>query len=387
MIEGARLKEVREIARSAAGVPEGSALARARLLSDRLHAGSTTPDEDGHLSAAGLSALTQSGLLRWTIPTRRRSTFAPSAQPHELADVLRLVGAGDLSFARLFEGHVNAAALVARYGTAEQLADLDDYSRAGGFSGVWNAEGRRPLVANRTGEGWRLDGEKILASGAGLIRRPIVTAKTPDGIIMLMPSLPDDVPVDLSRWTPQGMRATATGTVDFSGLEVPHDCQIGAAGDYLRQPFFSGGAWRFCAVHLGAAERLVDLFRANLVARDRATDPYQKQRIAHAVAATVGAGHWLDRAARLVADETRTAEEVVAFVNLTRMVTERVCLDVLEIVHRGVGLGAFIRPDPIERISRDLATYLRQPVPDAAMADAAGTILASEASTFDLWRQ
>ncbi len=60
------------------------------------------------------------------------------------------------------------------------------------------------------------------------------------------------------------------------------------------------------------------------------------------------------------------------------MVTERCALDVMEIVQRGVGLASFMRPHPIERISRDLATYLRQPVPDLAMSDGAREFLASK---------
>lgn len=57
------------------------------------------------------------------------------------------------------------------------------------------------------------------------------------------------------------------------------------------------------------------------------------------------------------------------------MVTERAALDVMERVQRGLGLSAFIRPHPAERICRDLATYLRQPVPDLAMSDAARAVL------------
>ena len=78
-------------------------------------------------------------------------------------------------------------------------------------------------------------------------------------------------------------------------------------------------------------------------------------------------------------------DAIVAFVNLTRGVTERAALDVLELVHRGVGLNGFLHPHPVERISRDLATYLRQPVPDLAMADAARAILASGRNTATPW--
>src|SRR4029077_13022903 len=53
---------------------------------------------------------------------------------------------------------------------------------------------------------------------------------------------------------------------------------------------------------------------------------------------------------------------------------------------RSVGLQAFLRPNPIERMSRDLATYVRQPGPDRALTDAAAGILAQPAGAQDLWR-
>ena len=233
--------------------------------------------------------------------------------------------------------------------------------------------------------GVRLRGRKVLASGAGLVTRPLVTAATDEGPLLLLLDLGAGARTELGGWTAQGTRATATGTIDLDGLALGADAVIGEPGDVMRQPVFSGGAWRFCAVHLGAAEQLVDLMRAHLVARGREGDPYQVQRIAGCAAAVGSAGFWIRAAARRLADDGLDADDTVAFVNLTRMVTERAALDVLEAVHRGVGLAAFMRPTPIERVSRDLATYLRQPVPDLAMADAGRSVLASSRATGDLW--
>lgn len=303
----------------------------------------------------------------------------------ELFDILHLVGSADLTLGRLYEGHVNAVALVERYGDRRQAGDLALAIHDGALSAVWAADGAEPLTAEQSQGGVRLKGRKILASGAGLVTRPLVTAATADGPLLLLLDLDAGVRMELGGWTAQGMRATATGTVDFDGLTLPEAAVIGQPGDVMRQPFFSGGAWRFCAVHLGAAEQLVDLMRAHLVARGRDHDPYQIQRIASCAAAVGSAGFWIREAARRLADETREAEDTVAFVNMTRMVTERAALDVLEAVHRGVGLAAFMRPHPIERVSRDLSTYLRQPVPDLAMADAGRAVLASSRATGDLW--
>lgn len=148
----------------------------------------------------------------------------------------------------------------------------------------------------------------------------------------------------------------------------------------MRQPFFSTGAWRFRAAQQGAMERLAALLAERLRARGRDGDPYQLERIAHCAAACGTALFWIEEAARRFGDESLKPSSVVAFANLARMVTERAALDVLERVQRGVGLPGFMRTNPIERISRDLSTCLRQPVPDLAMSDAARAILAGEFS-------
>jgi alkylation response protein AidB-like acyl-CoA dehydrogenase len=295
----------------------------------------------------------------------------------DLCAILRLLGSADLSVARLFEGHVNAVSLVARYGDREQLRALAERIGEGGLSAVWGADDAIGLHVVG-GHKSVLQGKKILASGAGFVTNPIVTAKADDGQVMCLLHLTMDERTDLSGWNALGMRSTATGAIDLSGIEVTPKNMLGVAGDFMRQPHFSGGAWRFCAAHVGATERLVDLFRDHLVARSRGDDPYQLQRLAQSIASAKTARAWVEEAARRLSVEEAGAANVVAFANLTRMVTEQCALEVMQMVQRGVGLASFIRPHPIERISRDLATYLRQPVPDLAMSDGARAFLASK---------
>ncbi|WP_131193757.1 acyl-CoA dehydrogenase [Lichenihabitans psoromatis] len=367
------------------------AVLRATQLSDLLFKEGEQADRETRITDRVHAALRASRLLLAPFPARWGGEDLLSAErSRDLTAVLRLIGAGDLSVARLYEGHVNAVALVTRFGTSGQVAAFADAVAQGAMSAVWNAEGKQPLRAQRTAAGWHLTGSKILASGAGSITHPIVTPTGPDGVIMVIPVLASGERADLSGWTAQGVRSTATGTVDFTGLTIPFAAQIGGAGDYMRQPSFSGGAWRFCAVHLGAAERLLDLYREHLVSRSRDGDALQQQRVAHCAAALGSAAFWVEHAAARLASHSSVvdavdAEATVGFVNLTRIVTERACLDVLEAVHRGIGLGAFIRPHAVERVSRDLSTYLRQPVPDGAMLDAAKMVLASPRSTRQLW--
>nr|WP_234826875.1 acyl-CoA dehydrogenase family protein [Rhodopseudomonas palustris] len=301
---------------------------------------------------------------------------APDRQ-NELCTVLRLLGGADLSIARLFEGHVNAIALVCRYGTPSQAERLAEDVAGGALSAVWGADDASGLKVVGDGAHTRLEGRKILASGAGFVTRPLVAAKSGDRQFMFLLRLATDHPVDLGGWTAQGMRSSATGTVELTGTSVGEAEAIGGADDFTRQPFFSGGAWRFCAAHLGAMERLVELYRDHLNSRGRGDDPYQLQRVAGCVAAVRTARFWVEEAARRFGDDEAGGEAIVGFANMTRMVTERCALDVIEAVQRGVGLAAFIRPSPLERIGRDLSTYLRQPAPDRAMSEAARAWLQS----------
>jgi hypothetical protein len=46
-------------------------------------------------------------------------------------------------------------------------------------------------------------------------------------------------------------------------------------------------------------------------------------------------------------------------------------------VQRSLGLSAFGQGNPVERVCRDLATYLRQPAPDQTLTEAASWFVAN----------
>lgn len=202
-----------------------------------------------------------------------------------------------------------------------------------------------------------------------------------------MPRLRMNERGDLSRWTAHGMRASATGSVDFSGLPVEPIEIVGDDGDYDRQPAFSGGAWRFAAVQLGGMERLFDCLCGHLRNTGRGGNPHQAARVGEAALAVETARLWVERAVAVAEPRSPAsdADRIVAYVNLARLAVERAGLDLMELVHRSVELAGFMRPHPIERISRDLATYLRQPGPDLALTNAAAWVLQQERAVSDLW--
>jgi len=50
-------------------------------------------------------------------------------------------------------------------------------------------------------------------------------------------------------------------------------------------------------------------------------------------------------------------------------------MDAMRLIQRSLGLAGFLEPNPIERLMRDLGTYLRQPAPDEALTEAAAWLL------------
>ena len=287
-------------------------------------------------------------------------------------DALRALGRANLSVARLFEGHMNAAKLVMLY-AGDRLRDITYAAvRDGALLGVWGADDPDgPLALYPDGD--RLQGAKRFASGLELVDRAIVTLPAAAGPQLLLVPSAETARIDASGWRMGGMRATRSGRYDFDGVVVAGDQRVGDPGDYLREPYFEGGIWRYCAAHLGAAEALYRTMRRELVERGRADDPHQQRRLVDAAIATETARLWILRAAHAV-EANGGAPETATLSLLAREVTERSCRTVLETVQQALGMGAHIAGSPVERISRDLALFLCQAAPDAKRARAAVTL-------------
>ena len=358
----------------------------AREIGEKAFARAGAYDEDGAYPAADVTALHELGLLTAVLPVNYGGT---GLSGRSLSEVLRSIGSGSLPVGRLLEGHVNALELVLRYGNDEQVGLVAEEARAGKMFGVWNTDDSNGLrLIHRHGCS-RLEGRKVLASGAGHIERPLVTATDEDGRrMMVLPKLSASERADLSAWKAHGMRASATGAVDFTGVEIEPIEIVGREGDYERQPWFSAGAWRFAAVQLGGMERLFDQLRRHLQETNRGKDPHQAARLGEASMAIETARLWVTEAATIAEAPlgSRAPEQLVAYVNLARLAVEAAALDLMQLVQRSVGLQAFLRPNPIERISRDLATYLRQPGPDRALTDSAAWTLEWPGGVQDMWR-
>jgi alkylation response protein AidB-like acyl-CoA dehydrogenase len=287
-----------------------------------------------------------------------------------IGTLLRLLGKGNLSVARAFEAHVNALRLICLYGTDKQRGRAAEAAHAGHLFALWVTDGLDP-VRIEAGMATKLCGAKVFCSAAGYATQAVITARRGDETLLLHVALRCPRPKPGSTVAPLGMRAAATGGMDFDGILVSEDDIIGKPGDYLREPEFSAGAWRTCAGLLGGLDALTGEVKAQLIARKRDGHPHQRARLGQIVIAQETASLWVNRAASVVEDPSMAAGDRQSYANLTRMAVERACLEALQLAHRSLGLAAFVPPNPVERLSRDLSTYLRQPAPDEALEDAA----------------
>lgn len=314
-------------------------------------------------------------------------------------EMLRLhkhFGYGNLVVGRVFEGHYNALLLIKLFGTNGQLQNYsEDVTKKNKIFGVWNTEAQDGIKFERSGNGkFKLTGAKIFATGVDFVDRPVLSGALPDGgwqmCIVEMEKVKTEI--DSSWWKPLGMKSSRSYRVDFTGVEVSETNFIGKAGDYYRQPYFSGGAIRFAAVQLGGAEALFDLTREYLQNLERTEDAYQKMRVGEMAIRIESGNLWLKGAAEKLDEYEQNpsdekSEKFLIYANMMRTAIEQICQDVMLFCERSIGARGLNKPFYFERIIRDLTIYLRQPAPDASLADVGKFVLESAIKADDLWKK
>lgn len=293
----------------------------------------------------------------------------------QLFETLFNIGKIDLSVGRIYEGHVNALLLIETYGTEKQKKRYFAEAANGKLFGVWNTEDPANgliVMQDRSQENAVLLGAKVFCSGGLKVDRPIVTAKTESGVHMLVLNLdePHDLQEDWSLWNPVGMRPSVSCKIDFKDYLISKDSILGNADDYYKEPFFSWGAVRFCAVQLGGAQRIADSMLQHLQTLNRNKDPYQRLRIGKVAILMQTGKLWLKEAAEK--DKTGGGSDHMArqinFANMMRTLTLEICEEIIALADRAVGIQGLMKDHPLERPIRDLRVYLKQAGPDNALA-------------------
>jgi alkylation response protein AidB-like acyl-CoA dehydrogenase len=262
---------------------------------------------------------------------------------------LAALGTADLDLARLAEAHTDALAI---------LADLGAATRTG-IWGVWAANPPTdPVRAERTTDGWRLDGTKPWCSGAGVCDHALVTAQAEDGYRLFAVDLDGETAAAVpgGSFATTAMAGSGTGSVRFTAAPAE---AVGAPEEYLRRPGFWHGAVGVAAVWWGGARAV-----ARALAGADARRPLHAHAAAHAGA--VDAALWAAEAAVLAAADCADADpgdaggsaRLVAM--RTRAVVERSATEVLDRVGRALGAAPLAMDGEHARRVADLQLYLRQ---------------------------
>lgn len=310
-----------------------------------------------------------------------------------LLTILKSIGSGNLVMGRVLEGHINAQILIEQFGTKEQKQRFAADAFAGKLFGVWNTQADDGTFLSLGKDGsYHLKGSKIFATGTDYVSRPVVTASLPNGSWQMCIVPLDEVETtnDKSWWHPMGMRSSRSYKINFDETIIPEDNLIGSPGAYYQQPGFSGGSIRFAAVQLGAAEMLLDETRNYLRNLGRTEDPYQKIRLGQMSIALESGNQWLHGAAKqldlyMLDSTTENSERFLTFSNMMRTAIEQICTEVMALCQKCIGARGLNKPYHFERIIRDLNTYLRQPAPDAALADVGRYVLQTDIPASGLW--
>lgn len=311
----------------------------------------------------------------------------------ELLTILKIIGKGNLVMGRVLEGHINAQILINQFGDEKQKKLFAADAFDGKLFGVWNTQAADGTFLSKVEKGaYQLNGSKTFATGTDYVTRPIVTAAMKDGSwqMCVVPMDKATVKSDSSWWNPMGMQSSRSFKMTFLKTNIPKINLLGSGGEYYQQPGFSGGAVRFAAVQLGAAEQLLDETKKYLVSLNRTQDPFQKMRLGQMAIAVESGNQWLNGAAlrmdRYMKKPTQSkGENFIIYANMMRTAIEQICTEVMNLCQKCVGARGLNKPYHFERIIRDLSTYLRQPAPDAVLADVGGYVLNSDPIASEIW--
>lgn len=364
------------------------------LVFDRIAGQAPVTDRNGCFPELEFEWMRQVGLLRVALPGEPLDFNRP--QTAALLQLLKQAGKASLPVGRIYEGHLNALYLIHLFaGGAQRERWYTEAGTAGRLFGVWNTQDAGGIRIHDLGNGrYRLEGAKTFCSGANHVSRPLITGEwvsaTKKGWQMCIIPTEKVQPIeaDSSFWQPLGMQSSVSYRMDFTGIELTEDDLLGAPDAYYRQPYFSGGAIRFAAVQLGGAEAILEDVHRFLRSVNRTGDAFQQARVAEMTCLVESGNLWINQAGTKTDEwlsQPDATDRILAYANMTRTVIEDVCLRCMQLAERSVGSRGLMKPGVLERVHRDLTTYLRQPAPDATLT-AIGNYVLNQENPTHLWK-
>lgn len=262
------------------------------------------------------------------------------------------VGAADLSVARLYEGHVDALAI---------LDEARHPVEASRLYGVWASKaGGSAVSATDDGPHLVLDGVRPYASGAGTIDIALVAVdRGEDALLVAVDLRAPGVSVEDGSWVAIGMAGSDSATVHLRDVRVDARNIVGTPGWYLDRPGFWPGAVGVAACWFGGAVGVVQpLVQA---AVDGSLDEHGLAhlgrtwaRLEAAAALLVSTADDLDEGRHASSTDSRRSAETV------RAVVEDVAGACIAATGRALGPGPMTGDRVHAQRVADLEVYVRQ---------------------------
>jgi len=301
----------------------------------------TTPAHAlARLLAAGLDTLPLPGhgqtLLRW--------------------QALARVAAFDLSLAKLYEGHIDALAILHEL-KAEPFPD----TRCAW--GVWAAEppGARVTLHERPDGTLRLSGLKCWCSGAASGSHALLTA-WPEGDraghgpqLVAVALRQPGVSVSAQAWQAVGMAGSASLDVSFDAVLA---VRVGQPGDYLSRPGFWHGGAGIAACWYGGAQAVARALYTQLSSPNASRDALRLAALGKVDVALQATAALLRQAAASIDAQPQVQARALAL--RVRQSAEACARQVLDEVGRTLGAGPFCRDAHFARLAADLPVFIRQ---------------------------
>lgn len=259
-------------------------------------------------------------------------------------------GERDLSLARIAEAHTDALAILAEAGCV---------ARPGALYGVWAADGANSrLNAQHLPNGhWRLQGTKQFCSGATFLDAALVTAHDDRGVLLFDLTLDNAaIAPQPSTWKSPALADTSTVAVEFAGVEIAAERQVGEPNWYLNRSGFWHGAIGPAACWAGGADSLIA--SATALARK---DLHSRAQVGALQSLGWGLHAILEQAGREIdADPLDRNGQARIRALKVRHLIERSCTEVLDRFGRATGPQLLAHDEQVARQFGALALYIRQ---------------------------
>ncbi|AKC72697.2 acyl-CoA dehydrogenase family protein [Pandoraea oxalativorans] len=287
----------------------------------------------------------------------------------------------DLCFAKLFESHTDALAIL------HELQDLAPRAPAsaasspfhGGICAVWCSESPTARVTltpfERDNREVTLSGTKAWCSGAPHVRSALVSAWDGDTPCLVFVDLAQvqtgRIEVKPNEWHAIGMACTQSFDVTF------HDARahrIGAPGAYLSRPGFHHGGAGIAACWYGAAAGIADVVRETVSGRP--DDPHALAHMGVIDVALAQAASVLRATAHTI--DAHPDASCLHDVRRARLSVEACVETVLRHAPRAVGPGPMCRNARFAQLLADLPVFIRQSHAERDLAELGRAVLTSD---------